>query len=405
MPITDSWLKSAHNKTRPVPEEKTDGGGLSVRASSKGKLVFQMRYRWEGKAARVDLGTYPMMTLKQARSRHLEMKGHLEQGRDPRSVKQAEAARRSSSAHFQQLYGIFYDEYLSKKVKWHIEETRSFEIHVFPVLGKVPADEIDQATWIRLLDKVKVKAPSVAYRILHRTRQLYKWARIRGLCETNPLGDVSAKHDLHLKKGTRGRALTDKELDLFFYGLATCRMLPSNKLFMVLGLLLGCRNGELRSMDPTSDIHGDLWILPKDKSKTGREVVRVLIPEVLELIRQAQGMSLNKRLLFTNRNGEPVGSGTTLSLPRGVMDSVKKRKGVEMAHWSMHDLRKTARTNFSRLVDFTVAEMMLGHAQQGVHKDYDYYQYLDEQRKGYAAWHSLLLERSWASQFLTSSVT
>lgn len=37
---------------------------------------------------------------------------------------------------------------------------------------------------------------------------------------------------------------------------------------------------------------------------------------------------------------------------------------------SMHDLRKTARTNFSRFTEFHVAEMMLGHA---IPRVYDYH--------------------------------
>lgn len=405
MPITDSWLKSNHGKARDRAEEKADGAGLSVRASAKGKLVFQMRYRWEGKPVRLDLGSYPLISLKQARTRHLEMKAHLEQGMDPRSVKQAEKIRRSSSAHFQEVFTTFHDEYLRKKVKDHDAVLRSFEIHVFPHLGKVPSDEIDQATWIRLLDKIKVGAPSIASRVLQRSRQMYKWARLRGMVETAPLADITASNDLHIKKGTRGRALSEQEIDLFFFGLVCCKMLDSNKLFMVLCLLLACRNGELRSLDPTKDIHGDLWIVPATKSKTGKPIIRVLVPEVLALIGQAKKLSKNPRLLFSDGQGRHLADGTTLSMPRAVINAVRKRRGTDMAHWSMHDLRKTARTNFSRYTDFNVAEMMIGHTKKGSHKDYDYYSYLEEQRAAYAAWSSYLSERSLASQFFTSPVT
>ena len=57
-----------------------------------------------------------------------------------------------------------------------------------------------------------------------------------------------------------------------------------------------------------------------------------------------------------------------------------------MAHWSMHDLRKTARTNFSTLADLHVAEVMLGHSLKGMQGVYDKHLYLEEQAAAYSAW-------------------
>jgi len=61
-----------------------------------------------------------------------------------------------------------------------------------------------------------------------------------------------------------------------------------------------------------------------------------------------------------------------------------------MAHWSIHDLRKTARTNFSTLIEPHVAEIMLGHRLPGTWQVYDHYNYLPEQAKALVAWHERL---------------
>ena len=57
-----------------------------------------------------------------------------------------------------------------------------------------------------------------------------------------------------------------------------------------------------------------------------------------------------------------------------------------MEHWSAQDLRKTARTNFSTLIDPHVAEIMLGHRLPGSWQIYDRYDYVQEQARAYAGW-------------------
>lgn len=75
-----------------------------------------------------------------------------------------------------------------------------------------------------------------------------------------------------------------------------------------------------------------------------------------------------------------------LSIPYNIMQWVRKNTGVEMAHWSMHDLRRTARTNFSAITSRDVAEIMIGHEIKGEQASYDYYDYLEEQTKAYNKW-------------------
>ena len=67
MALTDAWLKSVYRKARPRAIEKADRDGMGARVTPAGKVVFQLRFRYQGKAARMDLGSYPAMSLKEAR--------------------------------------------------------------------------------------------------------------------------------------------------------------------------------------------------------------------------------------------------------------------------------------------------------------------------------------------------
>jgi integrase len=66
---------------------------------------------------------------------------------------------------------------------------------------------------------------------------------------------------------------------------------------------------------------------------------------------------------------------------------------VNLPHWTLHDLRRTVRTNLSRLgVIQEVAEAVVAHRKQGVVKVYNRYDYLTETRAALEAWSTRLLE-------------
>jgi integrase len=105
------------------------------------------------------------------------------------------------------------------------------------------------------------------------------------------------------------------------------------------------------------------------------------------LIREAFALSDSPIYLFTNEGtDEPMGKGAPLQLPYNIMQWLRRHEKYEMEHWSIHDLRKTARTNFSSLTAPHIAERMLGHKFPKAWRAYDAYPYLTEQALAYRAW-------------------
>ena len=66
MALTDAWLKSQLGRYREKIEEFTDRDSMSVRITPKGKIIFQLRYRYNARQHRLDLGSYPNLSLKNA---------------------------------------------------------------------------------------------------------------------------------------------------------------------------------------------------------------------------------------------------------------------------------------------------------------------------------------------------
>lgn len=398
MALSDSWLKANSGKKREKRIEKTDRDGLSARVTPQGKIIFQIRYRYDGKLARLDLGTYPQMSLKDARSESQRLKGKLEQGHDPRVVKQLEKQAIINADSLEDLFRQWYESYCKKNKKGHHEILRSFELYVFPSLGHLPAENVTLHEWLALLEERAQVTPGIADRILTNAKQMLKWGVKRRLIPHNPISDINATEDLHIKKGVGTRSLSTDEIKMMWLAVDKSRMAPKNKLFLKLCLFYGCRNGELRVSEKDHfDFEKRVWTVPADNHKMGKTtkkpLLRPIIPEVEPLLEEAFKLSGEGKHLFNNTGSdEPMGQGAPLALPYNIMQWLRRHQEYEMKHWSVHDLRKTARTNFSELTDPHIAEIMLGHKLPGQWQVYDHYDYLKEQAEAYSKWWARLSE-------------
>lgn len=392
MAITDAWLKANSGKPRAAREEKADREGLSVRITPKGKITFQLRYRYDGRPCRLDLGTYPLMSLKEARAEALRLRAPLEQGHDPRVVRQLEKQAIIQADSVESLFRQWYAAYCKGNKKGHHEILRSFEIHVFPRIGKLPAAKVTLHEWLALLEEQATARPGIAERILVNAKQMLKWGVKRQILSEHPLANINAKEDLQIKKVAGSRSLSDEELKQVWKAIEHSRMATKNKLFLKLCLIYGCRNGELRLSEKGHfDLEKKVWIVPPENHKlgktSGKPLLRPITPEIEALLQQAMALSKGSKYLFTNSGtAKPMGTGAPLQLPYNLMQWLRRHEKYEMAHWSVHDLRKTARTNFSTLTEPHIAEIMLGHKLPGSWQVYDQYDYLAEQKAAYSAW-------------------
>lgn len=410
MALSDTWLKANAGRARLKNEEFTDRDGLSVRASQKGKLTFQMRYRYAGKAARLDLGSYPALTLKQAREECMRMRAELEKGHDPRVIRQLARTKIQTANSLGMVFREWYQADCVINKKRPEETLRTFELHVFPTLEDLPAESLTLHHWLHLLEPLSKARPAIAERVLSVGKQMYHWARRRQLVVDNPLADIT-RRDLGIVRRVGERSLTEQELAWVLDAIENSRLSPKNRIFLNLCIFYGCRNGEMRQAEKSHfDFERMTWTVPPENhklgKKTGKPIIRPIIPEIRPWLDELFALSGDSKYLFQQlrRRGEeqPMGERTTLSMPRNLMIWLRRHRGIEMQHWSMHDLRKTARTNWSRLTQPHVAEIMLGHKLPGVWQVYDHHLYLEEQGEAYRDWWIKLAQLRDNTEFIGS---
>ncbi|CDM89109.1 tyrosine-type recombinase/integrase [Xenorhabdus bovienii] len=402
MAITDSWLRSTNGKPQEKITTKSDRDGLSVRVTPKGKIIFQFRYRWNDKGDRIDIGTYPATSLKDARDSVISYRGELEQHRNPKIIKRVRKESALSAVTVEKLIRDWWKTTMQgSKVKAD-QILRSFEIYVFPKIGNLPHDEVTLHVWLSLIEDVTKQVSSIGGRILTYSKTAHRWAVRRGITNFTPLSaveksDLSGKGtsvDINLDDDiddTDGRTLNYEELVVLFQIINSPKYNPRNALIIKLCLLFGCRIGELlKAKINDFDYERDVWIVPPKNHKTGRRskkpIIRPIIPEVKELIEQAKKLNYESEFVFATFRGDPFSESGHCRIIDRLSKKMSEYFDDSYTSWSIHDLRRTMRTGVSELTAPHVAEIMLGHKLPGVWQVYDKHTYLNEQREAYEHW-------------------
>ncbi|RRD89921.1 Arm DNA-binding domain-containing protein, partial [Conchiformibius steedae] len=86
MPLNDRQIRN----TKPAAKEQklSDGGGLYLLVKPNGGKYWRLNFRFGGKQKTLALGTYPAVSLVEARAAREQAKQMLAQGTDPSAVKQ-----------------------------------------------------------------------------------------------------------------------------------------------------------------------------------------------------------------------------------------------------------------------------------------------------------------------------
>ena len=178
--LTDATARAA--KPGAVARDLADGtvAGLALRVLPSGVKTWGLRARLGGQRIRVDLGTYPATTLKDARRKAHDALRIVERGDDPRyeGITVAEAVT----------------EYLNSKIgdcreRTLANERRRFELHVLPVIGTHGIRTVKPARLSALLRGIATGAdpkPVEANRVYASLRGLFRWCRRNMGCPDDP---------------------------------------------------------------------------------------------------------------------------------------------------------------------------------------------------------------------------
>ena len=343
--------------------------GLALRVSYGGRKSWAFFYRIGGKLRRMSFGTYPAVSLAQAREAWREARKNAQAGRDP-------ALKRSSSST--RTFATVLDDWFKRDQANNrsAESTRRLlDLDVTPVWQHRLVGDIDRADVTDILDRIVDRgSPIVARRVRAHLHRFFVWCVARGYIDANPM--------MYLPKPgaerKRERVLSDRELARVWEASEKIGW-PVGAAIQLL-ILTGARRQEITELR-RAELKDDVIELGGNRTKNGHPHIIPLSSPALRTLKAAPRL-VSSTFVFTVNGRRPIASWSL----------TKRRLDAELGlpDWRIHDLRRTVATGLQKLgTPLQVTEAILGHtsgSRGGIVGVYQRYDYANEKRAALEAW-------------------
>ena len=386
MKFTDRGIATLKAKSERFEVWEDGRTGFGMRVSTRGRKSWLYMYRFNSKARRMTLGTYPRTTLAEARLAFANAKERLSLGEDP-GIAHVQQNRESRAAPtVSDLANLYLDKWARPRKRSASEDERILMKDVVPAWEGLKVHAVTRRHVAALLDRIVERgAPIQANRTLAVIRKMFNFAVSRSIVETNPCVGISTP----AKENQRDRVLNDKEIAAFWHALDDCTVSEPVAIALKLQLVTAQRKQEVvETRWNEIDFDNGMWTIPAERSKNGKSHRVPVSPLALELLERLRVLNPDSEWLFPAKTGDK--SITERAIDRAVG---RNRDAIGVEHFTPHDLRRTA-ASFMTMLGFSrfVVERILNHADRSVAAVYDRYSYDKEKREALAKWSSKLVD-------------
>ena len=304
-------LNARFVETITKPGRYGDGRGgyglcLNVRRMANGRTAksWVQRIRPGGKPTYIGLGRYPFVTLAEARKLALDNAKAIARGIDPRA-----GGVPTFAAALDKVLDIQRDAWRDGG-KTEKQWRASLRDYADPLMGK-PVDRIGSGDVLAVLVPIWSTKRETARRVRQRIGAIMKWAIAEGHRPDDPAIAIAGALP---KNGSGRKHHRAVHYSAVSEALGTVRASGAwwaTKAAFEFLTLTAARSGEVRGMR-WSDVEGDVWTVPGERMKGGREHRVPLSPRALEILEDARERTGGDGLVFPSITGR-VMSDSTLS--------------------------------------------------------------------------------------------
>ncbi|PWK43765.1 tyrosine-type recombinase/integrase [Pseudomonas sp. OV226] len=380
--LTDSAIKAA--KPHEKPYKLSDGGGLYLEIMPTGSKLWRLKYRHFGKENRLALGSYPGVTLVQARKKQSDAQQLIAEGKDPSAERQAaKQAQKVKQLTFEALAREWYDY---NAPRW-AETTRYkanlyLENDILSGIGSRPVKEITRPELVALVRGVEGRGTlNAAGKIRQWLHQIFRYGLAKGVVDANPATDLdvlaaSAKPPRHHPH------VTFAELPDLLAKVEAANVYAPTRCAIRLLMLTAVRPGELRTAAWSEfDLDAATWKIPKERMKARRPHVVPLPRQAVAILRQLHVITGSYALLFPGQqNPDRPMSENTINKALRLMGYEDRQTGHGFRHLLSTELNGR---NYNR--DWIERQLAHGDS-DGIRDTYNHAVYLDQRRDMMQAW-------------------
>lgn len=377
--FTDRYVKSMQPRDRRY--EELEGLGFGVRVQPTGTKSFFYVYQFQGKNRRLTLGTYPDVTLAEARGKHAEARKKFEQGLDPAAEDQQAKTEHRAAPTVAELAGEYLEKWAKPRKRSWQEDERILNKDVIPVWGQRKAKDITRRDVVTLLDGIVERgAPIVANRTLALVRRMFNFAMERSIIDASPCAAVRAP----APENQRDRVLTEDEIKALWGNLDKASMSEGTRLVLMLQLLTAQRCGEVVGAAWAEfDISAGWWTITAEQAKNKLAHRVPLSSQALTLLERVKECSGESPWLFPSPRGDDHMDETAIG------HAVRRNLEVlGTGPFVPHDLRRTVASGMTGWLGINrlIVSKLLNHVERGITAVYDRASYDREKREALEAW-------------------
>lgn len=365
--------------------------GFGLRVTSKGHRSWILLYRHKGAPRRFTLGTYPHLSLADAREKARAIRTRIiSDGEDPASEKTRERAGET----IRELATLYIEEHAKRTKRTWQSDQQVLNKDVISRWGSRKAADITRSDVRTMLRAIHQRgAPIQANRTLEIVRKMFNWAIAEELVENNPCDHVSKPS----RENERTRVLSPAEIRTLWAALDTRRSPLVAAVYRLL-LLTGQRSIEVVGAERREIADDGWWTIPagRVKNKTEHrvwlcETARQILAEI-KPYRQQLLAGLDPKTRAKARNFIfPSEAGGHLRCLQKTHQRLRDASGLP--DFRIHDLRRTAASLMSEMgISRLTISKILNHKESGVTKIYDRYSYSAEIQHALEAWDARLKE-------------
>ncbi|MGA1799284.1 integrase arm-type DNA-binding domain-containing protein [Sphingomonas sp. 4RDLI-65] len=335
----------------------SDGSGLLLVVKESGAKSWLLRAQANGKRRDIGLGTYPAVSLADARDAAAEARKQIRAGEDPVAAKRAAKKAAAVIPTFRVAAKTVHDE---QKGDWINSKHQSQWINTlttfaYPIIGDRPINRVTSADVLDVLKPIWQTKPETARRVLQRIGKVLDWGYSRGHCLGEaPMRSIRAGLPRQTKRPEHFESLPHKDVASLMAMLKASD--TAGRLALRFLILTAARSGEVRGA--TWDEIGDgIWTVPAERMKAKKEHVVPLTAAAVAVLDTAK--KLRKGVV-----GEPIFPGPSSHKPLSDMTLTKVLRTETKDKSTVHGFRSSFRDWAAECTSFPseIAETALAHA-------------------------------------------
>ncbi len=388
--LTQLAINAAKPKARPY--KLSDGRGLFLLIGTNGTKVWRFRYKKLGRENMLSFGSFPDVTLAQARAKRDEARQVLAAGTDPAQRRKEE--RKAATVSAANTFEALAREYIDKIAKEGaapvtVQKNTWLLLDLASPLAKRPIAEILPAEILGLCKRFEgLGRRETARRLRGTIGSVFRYAVVTLRATNDP---TYALKGALLRPNVQHRAaITDEaKLGALMANIDEYDGWPTLRAALLLLALTMTRPGDVRHMRKSEIVFPKaLWRIPAERMKMRRPHDVPLSRQALAIIREVWDLTAGNGLLL------PSVRSAVKPLSENAMNAALRRMGYSKEEATAHGFRSSASTILNeRGFNPDVIEAALAHQDEDdVRRAYNRTTYLLERTKLMQEWADLLDE-------------